>query len=282
MARRSPISVGTSFFPLTWCLWVDSQPTRSIESNRILFAKRKERDRFRWNVAATTIARDAWNGHRAAIGSGLLLICAGIVIYLPMGAMSGRYVMPGIWGLDILIGIVLSHFILIPGSLPKRAAWAALSIGMIAVASANIGKQETQIARTRMLWDALEWVEGNVPRDTTIGWFGGIDPQSTLSAEEGVHFAWHLRARSKAHVRVILFDERGIPWDRVEIQDRSDVLDLRIVGMARASRDSSWQEQSRFIETYWAGWKKHECVVERPGRDAPVTALDNRHVSAGR
>lgn len=214
----------------------------------------------------TSSMADIWATHRAALVCGLLSIGAGIVIYLPLDSMSARYVMPGIWGLDILLALVLTRFLAIPDTKVKKAAWVTLGAGLFAVACANVGKQEKHVARTKMLWETLEWVETHVPAGTHIAWHSGGNPRTALNVEEGVHFAWHLQARKRIAIEMSLFDDKGQPLERPElpVQAKSRPIEMRIVGPDQASHDDAWRPDCRFVEPYWAGRRKHECIVERP------------------
>jgi hypothetical protein len=217
-----------------------------------------------WRVAVAGAGGGLWSEYRAAVGSACLLIGAGVVVYLPVGAMSGRYVMPGIWGVDILIGLLLTRFsIEAPSGFGKRLAWSALGAGLFLVAGANLGKQEKHMARTTMLWETLEWVERQAPSNAAIAWYGGALPTSPLNVEEGVHFAWHLAARKKSTARVAICDEQGHLNVRTrEFGPCAEPIAYRIVGAELATHEAGWHDAQRFARPYRVGLRKYECVVQ--------------------
>jgi hypothetical protein len=110
--------------------------------------------------------------------------------------------MPAVWGFDVLFALLLTALVAIPASVPKRAAWAGVGLGLVALLVANVGRQEKAAARSRMLWAALHHVEATAPQGARIAWVG----DKSLGTEEGIHFAWHLLHRGRGDVRVGLFD----------------------------------------------------------------------------
>jgi hypothetical protein len=124
----------------------------------------------------------------------LILFVLGWGIYLPLGGVSGRYALPGVWGLDLLLAVVLAKLSLLRSPLQKLS-WALLGCGMIATAVANIGKQEKNTVRLATLWEALHFVEDKAPEGSCIRWVGVLNRGSaeTLECGEGVHFSWHLQ-----------------------------------------------------------------------------------------
>ena len=206
-------------------------------------------------------ASNIWATHRAAIVTAALLLLAGVVVYLPMSMMSGRYAMPGVWGLDILIGLLLTSLIAVPASVPKKVAWAAVWVGVMLLTIANVGRQEKFAARARMLWDAIEYVEATAPPGTKIAWYSGTVPTRDLNVEEGIHFRWHLLHRGRSDASIGLFDLEGHPLDRVEITPFTGEADYRFCGTPTGV--AGWSEEHRFAVPYWVGRKQYECHLGR-------------------
>jgi hypothetical protein len=234
-----------------------------LASLTIVLTRRNQSADCGWGQALRAAGVDLWRSHRAAIGAAILLLFAGVIIYLPMDAMSGRYVMPGIWGLDIFLGIGLTAFLAIASTPLKRVAWCSFALGLIAVAMANVGKQEKLAARTKMLWETLEWVEQNVPPGSRIAWIGGEDSHS-LNIEEGIHFRWHLEARNRSDLQIALYDERSQLQKRTELKQFDGEPDYRIVGSSGGTERTRWREERRFAAGYWANTRRYESAVERP------------------
>ncbi len=194
--------------------------------------------------------------HRAAFGAGLLLLLSGTALYLPMGMISGRYAMPGVWGLDLMVAALLSDSAALAPSRWTRAAWGALALGLVVVMAANVGKQQKFAARARLLWEALEYVERKAPPGARVAWLSG----DNLNAEEGIHFQWHLRARGRGDIRVGLYDEQGRPVRRVELPPADGEPVLAIAGAA----EGGWQVRRRFADPYWGGLRRCECYLLQP------------------
>jgi hypothetical protein len=133
--------------------------------------------------------RPAWERHRAAIVAGALLLFAGATIYLTVpGASAGRYSMPAVWGVDFWFAAFVSQLATLGDSAWKRAAIAALAVGVAAIAFVNLVRQGRFEARIRCLWQMLNVIEQRAPLDSCVGWV--IGPK--LDFSEGIHFAWHL------------------------------------------------------------------------------------------
>src|SRR5262249_22933420 len=91
-------------------------------------------------------------------GGGALWGAGGAALSLPMDAVSGRYTMPAVWGLDLMTAALLGALAAVPLAWPKRLAWTALTAGLATVAVASVGRQEKFAARADLLWQALEHV----------------------------------------------------------------------------------------------------------------------------
>ena len=168
-------------------------------------------------ILALIAARKGVAPVRPAVLCAVPLILGGVVMYLPMTMMSGRYSMPAVWGFDVLFALLMTAVIASPSSLCRRAALVGVVAGLAAVLVANVGRQERVKARAVMLWQALHRVEATAPQDARIGWLSGDSNRGGLNVEEGIHFQWHLMHRTRSDIRVGLFDEDGKPLSRVEL-----------------------------------------------------------------
>src|SRR5207244_3165363 len=65
-------------------------------------------------------------GPSRALLCALLLLVAGTAVYLPVTIISGRYAMPAVWGLDILLALLLAALAKLPAGGVRTAAWAAV------------------------------------------------------------------------------------------------------------------------------------------------------------
>jgi hypothetical protein len=204
--------------------------------------------------------------YRAAFGAGILLLLGGVAMYLPMDAIAGRYTMPAVWGLDLMLAVLLTELSRLRASRWTLAAWAALAAGVLVVAVSNVGRQQKFQARARMLWEALEWVERHAPRDAAVAWVSGDSLRGGLNVEEGIHFQWHLDARRRARVHVGLCDEQGQPLERREVaalDHKPDFLIWGNDGPCPAAREV----HQRFVAPYWGGRKRYECSVSLMNSD---------------
>jgi hypothetical protein len=206
--------------------------------------------------------RDGWMRWRAPLVAGLLLLLGGTVVYLPIGSLSGRYTMPAVWGLDLLLAVLFS--LLAGGGAVRlrRAAYVALGCGLLAVLAANVGKQDKLKSRWTLLWQVLERVEREAPPGARIGWLTGPD----LDTEEGIHFAWHLRGRGRRRdLQVVLLTEDGAPLARVEMPARPGPLDLLVsgarAGPAAPPAGGPWANVVEFTTTFWAKKRCRHCYL---------------------
>jgi hypothetical protein len=198
-----------------------------------------------------------------AIACAILLVAGGIFVYLPMSMISGRYAMPGVWGLDILFALLLSRLVAVPDSTLKKAAFAGVCAGLAAVMIANVGRQEKFAARAKMLWDALHHVEATAPRGSKLAWVSGDSLRGGLNVEEGIHFQWHLYHRGRGDVQVGLFDETGSPLDRTELPRLAGEPDYRMYGVVAADPPKQWEEERAFAAAFWLGRKRYDCHLSR-------------------
>jgi hypothetical protein len=183
----------------------------------------------------------------------------GIGIYLPMRAISGRYTMPAVWGADICFAILLSALAESTSNAWKRAAYVGLACGIVAVAVANLGKQQKFAARAGVLWQTLEYVEQEARPGAWIAWM----ESAALNQEEGIHFYLHLQSRRKANLKVCLLDNQGLPFRRRELPEPGATPDYLVTGDACIRDSQAWQLERVFTTDYWAHTHHFQCYLWR-------------------
>ena len=198
-------------------------------------------------------------GNSAA--AALLLLIGGVVVYLPMNMIAGRYAMPAVWGLDILFALLLTALVAAPLTVWKKAAFATVCAGLAIVAISNVGRQEKFAARSKMLWEAVHYVEANVPPGTRIAWVSGDSTKGGLNIEEGIHFQWHLYHRGRGDLAIGLFDESGMPMERVELPPLAGEPGFALSG--KVVQPPGWEPERDFAANYWLGRKSYECRMTR-------------------
>jgi hypothetical protein len=211
--------------------------------------------------------RDLVRGHRAAVVGGLLLLGGGVLVYLPMDAMSGRYSMPGVWGLDVLLAVALAGLAALPRGHLVRATWAALGVGLVIVLVAGVGRQQKFAARIHLLWQALEVVERQAPPGASVAWYCGDPTRGGLDEVEGVHFHYHLTARGRGDVRVRVFDDHGRLQRRPEIDGLGPEPEFAVWSAPQGPGEAGWQERQQFVVRYWAGQRQFQCWLGQRRRD---------------
>jgi hypothetical protein len=142
---------------------------------------------------------DVYRAHRAAFLAGALLAAGGAAVYLPVGVGGGRYSLPGTLGLDMALAALLSMFFALQPSQLKRAGVVALAIGLLIAAAGGWTKVERMIAWQKVLTDALNHVERNAPRGSSVVWY--------LADADGTHFEWHLQGRGREDLLLNLAGE---------------------------------------------------------------------------
>ena len=192
----------------------------------------------------------------------LLLLLGGIVVYMPMNMLAGRYAMPAVWGLDILFALLLTALVAVPLTVWKKAAFAGVCTGLAIVAISNVGRQEKFAARAKMLWDAVHYVEATAAPETRIAWMSGDSLKGGLNIEEGIHFQWHLYHRGRGDVAVGLFDETGKPLMRVELPPLKAEPQFALIGTVEPP---GWEPERSFHTAYWMGRKRYDCLFTRKG-----------------
>jgi hypothetical protein len=214
-----------------------------------------------WRAAGRDGAVEFLRRHRVALGAAALLLVLGSAVYMPIGAMSGRYTMPAVWGLDVALAVGLTGLAGLRPGLPTRVASGLLAVGLAGVLVASVGKQEKFRARAAMLWSVVEHVERAAPPGARLAWVSGDVSRGGLNVEEGIHVHWHLAARGRADVRVALYDDSGRPLNRCELPPPDGPPDLVAWGTGPAPEVLSAGEPRRFAARYWARWRGYECQV---------------------
>jgi hypothetical protein len=194
--------------------------------------------------------------HRGASLAGAALLAAGTGVYLPLGTVAGRYTIPAVWGVDLWIAALVSTLVTIEANRAKRLAIAALGIGLVLVAAANLGRQEKLASRHRMLWEALHAIERSAPKDATIAWVAGV-----VGAEEGVHFGWHLRGRGRGDLSIAVYDAAGNLLPRRELGDARGAPILAITGRTSPPLAGRWRKAQDFSTGYRLGFRSHACSL---------------------
>ncbi len=192
-----------------------------------------------------------------------LLIAGGVLVYLPIPAVSGRYTMPAVWGLDLALAALLSRLADVPSAAWRRTAWAGLAGGLAAVALANVGRQEKFAARAALLWETLEEVERSAAPDERIAWYSG----PALNVEEGIHFRWHLLARGHGDLAIELFDAQGQPEERCELPPVRGGAALAVTGSATPPPGGPWVLRQQLRRPYWQGRREYDCYLWATGAE---------------
>ncbi len=217
---------------------------------------------------------ECWDRWRAPLVAGALLLVAGTAAYLPIGALSGRYTMPAVWGLDLLLAVLLSELLVLPRSAPRRAALVALGCGLAVVLVANLGKQEKFRKRSDLLWQALEQVEREAPPGACVAW----QSSPTFDRSEGIHVAWHLRGRGRGDLRFRLMGEDGQTILCPELAPCDSPPDLLLTSADTPEPDRPWRLAHHFTSPFWAGRRNQHCYLwERPA----TNGLAGRPTAAG-
>ncbi|MBN9118144.1 MAG: hypothetical protein J0I06_03095 [Planctomycetes bacterium] len=199
---------------------------------------------------------------RAAAAAGGLLAVCGAAVYLPMDDVSGRYTMPAVWGLDVLLALLLAVLLKAPAGRMRAVAVVALCAGLVAVLSANVLRQEKIAARARMLWRVVHHLESTAPPGAGVMWVSGDATRGALNAEEGIHVQWHLAHRGRADVRIGLFGANEQPLERVELGPPPAAPLFRISGPGTPV--ANWEPERTVTEVYQFGRKRYDCHISRP------------------
>jgi hypothetical protein len=205
-------------------------------------------------TSASSRRAELWSRQGPTCLAGVALLVFGVGVYLPLSAVAGRYSMPGVWGADLLIAVLLNELAAVRLTIWRRAAYVAFGCGLIAVSLANLGKQDKFAARAALLWQTVNYVARQAPPGACIAWIG--DP--TLNVEEGIHFCWHLHARGRGDLSVHLLDADGKRVARPEVLSSDKQPLLAVTGSAPAS-PGQWQPVRDFRVFYWWHRRQYDC-----------------------
>jgi hypothetical protein len=203
-----------------------------------------------------TPAPGASKDHRLALLAGLAMLLGGIAVYLPVGAVAGRYTMPAVWGIDLLLAVLFAALLAARASAWKRLAYISLAGCLLAAATANLGRQWKTAARNDNLWQALHYVEREAPRGAELVWVGthNLPPRSNeVALAEGYHFHWHLTGRGRADLRLRLVDQTA---ERLGPIEPGQVV---IAGIPPA--EGAGPRAQGFHTSYWANIRSYQCYV---------------------
>jgi hypothetical protein len=220
-------------------------------------------------VLALVVAVRGWSlarEYRAAVVCGALVTVCGAVVYLPLDDMSGRYTMPAVWGLDILFALLLAGLLKAPAGRARSLAFIALGVGLVALLSANVLRQEKVAARAQMLWQVVHHLETTAPQGAGVLWVSGASARGALNAEEGIHVQWHLANRGRSDIRIALYDANEQRLNRVELGSPAGEFQWRLSGAGTPV--SGWEPHRSVAEVYQFGRKRYDCHISR--RSAPM------------
>jgi hypothetical protein len=228
-----------------------------------------------WLAALRRLAAQIRDRYALALLAGGLLLVCGFAVYLPFrvpqDSIPGRYTIPAVWGLDLMIAVFLSAFFAAPRSKLKLAAIVALAAGLVATAAGTLIKSEKTAARARLLTDVLENVRNRTPSPSCIGWlYGAMDAAAgqPLSDSEAVHFLWHLQHGAHLGAELAVHDVKdsgglscgsGKPSPTILVSGQP-VLPGGIGG---------WKASAQFQRRYWSGlyqayvWTRSEADPSR-------------------
>jgi hypothetical protein len=186
------------------------------------------------------------------VAGGLLLVC-GMGIYLPVNGLSGRYTIPAVWGLDLMLAGLWSVLALTPAGMWKRGSQVALAVGVAGILVANWGRQDKFAARARLFWETLEYVEGEAQTGSDLAWYGvRINKPPVLGTGEGLHFGWHLAWRGRGDLKVQLLDQNT--------KQRHCQADYAVTGEP-IPPGGGWDLVREFRAPFWMNWKSHQCYL---------------------
>ena len=138
------------------------------------------------------------------LGFALLLVSAGMVVYAPWSQMHARYILPGVWGLDLLLALLLTIAWRTPSW--RRVLLIVLLVVALGKMSCDNVREQTHLARVlQPMWQALEDLETQSdPRPFGL-YVCNIEASQGKAfwGTEAVHFTWHVRFRRRAVVPVV-------------------------------------------------------------------------------
>jgi hypothetical protein len=152
-----------------------------------------------------------------------------------------------------------------PADKAKAVAVLALGVGLAALLTATVLRQEKVAARARMLWDVVHHLETTAPPNAAVRWVSGDSARGALNAEEGIHVEWHLARRGRPDLRIALHDTSEQPLHRVELAATPGPPLYRVA----ASPGAGWDVERAFTTAYQFGRKRYDCGIAR--RPAPAS-----------
>lgn len=221
-----------------------------------------------------------WFGrNRAAVVAGLVLWTASVVVYLPMNAMTGRYTIPGIWGLNLIVAVLLGG--LVDLRLPHwtRAAWTALGIGIAVILVQTVGKEFEFRARNELLWETVEWIERDVPDGSRVAWICQENLRNDLDPQEGVHVYWHIKERKRKQVKIDLYSADGKPVESTDMLHIDGTPDWAVWGLAPNPWRSNWEVRQHWEVPYWLGLRRFQCTIGAPTSGGTARSTANAATS---
>ncbi len=207
--------------------------------------------------AVASAVTDVWRRHRAACRAAVALLSVGVAIYLPMRGAAGRYAIPAVWGVYLIVAALLTELVRWRNRRWAGVALALVVCGLAATAVENLLRQDKAIARAALLWQVLEGVEQRARPGTVLEWQLAPD----LGVGEGIHFAWHLRGRGRGDLGVRLLDERRAPVLRPEIAGATGSATLLLTTPAGRPSDPAWAMRETFVQPYRWGRRRFECEL---------------------
>jgi hypothetical protein len=199
---------------------------------------------------------DSGRGETVWIVAGIIVFC-GLGVYFPIPAVSGRYTMPAVWGLDLAFAGLLGVLFAVPMIIWRRIALAGIVGGLLVVAAANVGRQQKVAARIDLLWQTLEYVEREADPAARVAWISSAG----LNVEEGIHFRWHLQARGHDRLTIELLDERGQTEERIELAAGDQPANLAVTGALRPPPGGPWALKHEFHSSYWVGRRHFDAYL---------------------
>jgi hypothetical protein len=186
-----------------------------------------------------------------------LIVMCGLCVYLPIPAVSGRYTMPAVWGLDLGFAGLLGSLLALPIIVWRRVALAGIVGGLLVVAAANVGRQQKVAARIDLLWQMLECVEREADPAARVAWISSAG----LNVEEGIHFRWHLQARGHDRLAVELLDERGQAEERIELAADNQPANFAVTDALQPPPGGPWSLRHEFHAPYWVGRRHFDAYL---------------------
>jgi hypothetical protein len=140
---------------------------------------------------------------RVALVAGLLLVLGGVVVYLPWKVMYGRYTMPAVWGVDLLMGMLLMGVI---SQGTPRMSWATcilFCVGLLCELRDVRHEQDHLYARSAPLWQMIRFLENECPEKAIIALINDAEHERF---GDGLlaHLSWHVHFRRRADLNIVL------------------------------------------------------------------------------